>query len=118
MAPDSRFIVPPGAVAHVRIIDSTTRITNIPAKTLFTPSVPGFEIVPENPTWCFLIESSSGGKAIFDLGVPPNWPDVFPPAVIDIVTRAGFECGADKHVADILQESDISPSDIDAVVWR
>lgn len=113
-----RFTLPQGAVARVSILDSTTKLINLPATSLVTPSIPGFDVVPDNPSWCFLIESSAGRRAIFDLGVPPNWREVFPPAIVDIVRRVGFNSEADRHVADILQEHGVEPSSISSVVWR
>lgn len=113
----ANFKVPSGAVANVRIIDTTTSIKQLAVKYLMTPPIPGFDILPELPTWSFLVESDTGKKALFDLGVPPNWED-FAPAVMKRLTTNGWEVKADKHVVDILKENQVDPASINSIVWR
>ncbi|KAK5281584.1 hypothetical protein LTR40_004615 [Exophiala xenobiotica] len=117
MVTTKRFSVPKGAVARVRIIDSTTSIKGLPTDYLMTPPMPGMEVMPEIPTWSFLVESEkTGKKALFDLGVPPNWRD-FSPVVVDGLVERGWEISGDKHVADILREESMDPSSINCIVW-
>jgi hypothetical protein len=118
MVTTKRFSVPEGAVARVRIIDSTTSIKGLPTDYLMTPPMPGMDVMPEIPTWSFLVESEkTGKKALFDLGVPPNWRD-FSPVVVDGLVERGWEISGDKHVADILREERMDPSAINCIVWR
>lgn len=117
MVTTKRFSVPSGAVARVRIINSTTKINGLPTDYLMTPPMPGMEFMPEIPTWSFLVESTTGKKALFDLGVPPNWRD-FSPVVVDGLVKRGWEISGDKHVADIIKEEGLDPSQINSIVWR
>ncbi|RVX70689.1 hypothetical protein B0A52_05339 [Exophiala mesophila] len=112
----ANFNVPEGAVANVRIIDTTTSIKQLAVKFLMTPPIPGFDILPELPTWSFLVESDMGKKALFDLGVPPDW-ETFAPAVLNRLTTNGWEVKADKHVVDILKENQVDPASINSIVW-
>lgn len=109
--------MPPGAVATVRIIDSTTSIKKLPTKFLMTPPMHGMEFMPDIPTWSFLVESDTGKKALFDLGVPPNWKD-FSPVVTNRLLESGWEISAHKHVEEILRDHQVDPVDINSVVWR
>lgn len=110
---------PSGAVASVSIIDSTTKINKLPTHYLMKPPMAGMEVMPEIPTWSFLVESATTGrKALFDLGVPPNWREHFAPVVADKLVASGWEIGAEKHVVDILRENGVQAEAIDAVVWR
>ncbi|KAI1614118.1 beta-lactamase-like protein [Exophiala viscosa] len=116
MASSKRFAVPEGAVAQVRIIDSTTSIKGIETEHLMGPAMPGMPVMPEIPTWSFLVESKTGRKALFDLGVPPNWRD-FSPAVTERLFEAKWEISGEKHVADILRDEGVDLSSINSIVW-
>ncbi len=112
----SLFPVPPGAVADVSIIDTTTRIRGIAADYLMEPSVPGFKVMPEIPAWSFLIESNNK-KALFDLGVPKDWKS-FSPEIIKHLTKSGWEVEVKKDTAEILKENGRSPDEIGSIIWR
>lgn len=73
--------------------------------------------MPELPTWSFLVESDTGKKALFDLGVPPDW-ETFAPAVTKRLKTNGWEVHADKHVVDILKDHQVDASSINSIVWR
>lgn len=77
----------------------------------------GMEYMPDIPTWAFLIESPTGKKALFDLGVPPNFLDLSPVNQSQLRNPA-WEIRSEKHVADILRESQIDPASINSIVWR
>lgn len=117
MASSRLFNVPDGAVATVRIIDSTTSIKKLPATYLMTPPMPGLEFMPDIPTWSFLVESDTGKKALFDLGVPPNWQD-FSPVVSTMLKERGWEITAHKHVEEILRDHRVDPASISSIIWR
>lgn len=81
------------------------------------PPLHGLHYMPDIPTWSFLIESPTGKKALFDLGVPPNFLD-FSPFNQEQLRNPAWEIRSEKHVADILKESLIDPASIDSIVWR
>ncbi|KIW81840.1 hypothetical protein Z517_04866 [Fonsecaea pedrosoi CBS 271.37] len=111
------FNAPSGAVADVRIIDCTSRIIRLPASFLLHPPLRGMQYMPDIPTWSFLIESpTTGKKALFDLGVPPNFLD-FSPFNQDQLRNPAWEIRSEKHVADILKENHIDPARINSIVW-
>lgn len=111
------FPVPAGAVARVSIIDTTLRIPGIPA-TIFThPPVPGFETLPEVTTWSFLVESSDGRKALFDLGVPKDRETGFSPKMNERVPKS-FNIRVEKDVPDILKENGVDPGEIESIILR
>lgn len=119
MVGTTRFSVPSGDVARVRIIDTTTNIRTLETHHIMGPPMPGMYMMPEIPAWSFLIESPNGRKALFDLGVPPNWED-FSPWVIKNVHLDGWswQISSNKHVADILKDEGIDPATITDIVWR
>lgn len=108
--------VPSGKVASVRIIDSTTSIKGLPAKYLMQPDLNGFDIMPELPTWSFLVENDSGRKVLFDLGVPADWPDM-PPHLSDSLKSRGWDINVDKPTVAILKEQNIEADSIEAIFW-
>lgn len=81
--------------------------------------MPGMYVMPDIPAWSFLIESTNGRKALFDLGVPPNWQE-FSPWVLDFVRSDGWgwQISSEKHVADILKDGGVDPASITEIVWR
>lgn len=82
------------------------------------PPVPGFEWMPELPSWSFLIESStSGKKALFDLGIPPDWEN-FAPSVANRLKTNGWEVHAEKNTSQILEEQGVDLNGIGSIVWR
>ncbi|ETI27212.1 hypothetical protein G647_09895 [Cladophialophora carrionii CBS 160.54] len=115
--PNQKFAVPGGAVARLRIIDSTTKIKGLPLDYLMTPAMPGMDVLPEAPTWSFLVESDTGRKALFDLGVPPNWREFSPVVATPLQTRGWGEPSGEKHVADILVEEGVDLSSINSIIW-
>ncbi|EXJ57680.1 uncharacterized protein A1O5_12470 [Cladophialophora psammophila CBS 110553] len=103
----SRFPVPSGATATVSIIDTTSRIGRISVSYLMEPPMPGFDTMPEIPSWSFLVESSTTGKkALFDLGVPPDWEN-FAPAVSEALRTRGWQIYAEKHTSQVLEENGV-----------
>ncbi|ERT00707.1 uncharacterized protein SPSK_07614 [Sporothrix schenckii 1099-18] len=116
MTSKALFDVPPGAAARVSIIDSTLRLKKMPVKYLLTPPVDGLEYLAPLTTWSFLVESSRGEKALFDLGVPPDLSR-FSPAVVAKLKASGWDVTAEKNVADILAENGVDPSEIKSIIW-
>jgi hypothetical protein len=82
------------------------------------PPVPGFTYMPDLPSWSFLVESSTTGKrALFDLGVPPDW-ETFAPSVSDRLKTSGWEIRAEKNTSQILEENGVDLKTIGSIVWR
>ena len=116
--PKPTFNVPAGAAAKVSIIDSTLSIDGMNTGYLMGPDMPGFDVFPTIPTWSFLVESSTGKKALFDLGVPPNYESAFTPLIQNKLKNSGFDVKVEAHVADILKEGGVDPGSINGVIWR
>ncbi|XEV02894.1 hypothetical protein FSHL1_008181 [Fusarium sambucinum] len=117
MAETPYFDVPSGAAARVSIIDSSLRLSRMPLQHLLKPAMAGLDFIPTATTWSFLIESSSGKKALFDLGVPKNPLENFPPMWCKTITEGNLGVDVPKNVADILKDNHVQPSEIDSVIW-
>lgn len=81
------------------------------------PPLDGMKYMPTLPSWSFLIEHSSGQKALFDLGVPKDWHSLAP-SVVDPLESRGWDITVDKEVIDILQEDGIAADQINSIIWR
>jgi len=117
MAQSTRFPVPSGAVATVKIIDTTSKIAKLPVEFLMTPPMPGFQYMPELPSWSFLVENPTGRKALFDLGIPKDWENMAP-AVVKFVKEQGWDVEAQKNTSEILQENGYTLESIGSIIWR
>jgi hypothetical protein len=114
----SSINAPAGAVAQVRIIDSTTKISNMKSTYLMGPPVKGFDHFPTIPSWSFLVESpTSGKKALFDLGVKRDWANLAPITSNRLKTN-GWSIEVEKEVMEILEENNVSASEINSIIWR
>lgn len=119
MAQRPRFDVPDGKAAKVSIIDSSLRLSGMPLTHLMKPAMEGLDSMPTLTTWSFLVESSSGRKALFDLGVPKEPLKKFSRKYADTIRRnSNWNVDVPKNVADILAENNVQPSEIDSVIWR
>jgi hypothetical protein len=110
--------VPRGSVSTVKIVDTTTRISNLPVSYLMAPAVEGFERLPEFPSWAFLVENPrSGEKLLFDLGVPKDWEN-FAPVVANRLKGLDWVIEAEKNVVDVLGENGVTAGEVTSLVWR
>lgn len=100
----------------VKIIDVCT-ISGVPAKNLFVPPVPGFEIAPPSPSLVFLLEHPSGKKLLFDLGIRTDWENLSP-AIVERVKSHGYGIEVQKGLAELLDEAGVGRENIDTVIWR
>jgi hypothetical protein len=100
----------------VKIIDICS-ISNVPAHALFKPAVPGLTVMPECPSFVFLIEHPSGQNVLFDLGIRKDWQNL-PSAIVDRFARVGHKPSALKNVSEVLDESGVGKENINAVIWR
>ncbi|KAL3458374.1 beta-lactamase-like protein [Aspergillus heterothallicus] len=117
MASTPHFPVPAGTdTVQVSIIDSTTRIGNLPLEFLMTPPMHGMQYMPVLPSWSFLIQHASGQKLLFDLGVPSDW-HAFAPAVSEKLEARGWDIKVEKEVIDVLKDHDVAAEEISAIIW-
>lgn len=115
---EATFTVPPGKVAQVRVIDTTSRLRLLKATFLMSPSMPGFEFFPEMPSWSFLVEGPSGKKALFDLGVPTDFKDLSPLQANPPYMEPVWDIEVQKPVSEILQEHGVPLESISSIIWR
>lgn len=111
------FDVPPGAVAKVSIIDSTLRLSGLATKLLCKPDVEGFDEFPTLPTWSFLVESPSGKKALFDLGVHVDLSR-YTPNTQKRIKENGWKVETKEPVADIIKRHGADTKEINSIIWR
>ncbi|KAF3761923.1 hypothetical protein M406DRAFT_342602 [Cryphonectria parasitica EP155] len=110
------FTVPSGAAAKVSIIDSTLRLGGIKFNQMCKSPPGGLHNFPVLPTWSFLIESSNGKKALFDLGVHLDLTR-YVPRIQQFIKDDGWTPEAREHVADIIKRHGMDPKEIDSVIW-
>lgn len=101
---------------QVKVIDTGATIKKLPASYFLVPPVEGFEYFPTLPAWSFLIESSSGQRALFDLGVPTDWQEMAP-AVSDRLKSSGWVIDAPNNVRDILEKHSAG-CEVNSIIWR
>jgi hypothetical protein len=74
------------AIVKVSVIDTTTRISGIPADVCVEPRIGAFTTLT-CPAFSFLVEhEGKGQKVLYDLGVPKNWEVVFPEPGMGVVS--------------------------------
>lgn len=112
--PDLRIPASLSTVA-VRIIDTTSRLSNIPLAPFLSPPIPGFTTL-NCPDFSFLITHPSKRQLLFDLGVRKD-PENFAPRILDRLESGGWKAEVKKDVRDILEEHGVSEQTIEAIVW-
>ncbi|KLO90595.1 uncharacterized protein LW93_11015 [Fusarium fujikuroi] len=118
MAQLPQFDVPGGKAAKVSIVDSSLRLSGMPLTHIMKPAMKGLDSMPTLTTWSFLVETSSGKKSLFDLGVPKEPLKNFAPYYADIIrANPNWDVDVPKNVVDILAENNVQPSEIDSVIW-
>jgi hypothetical protein len=111
------FTIPPGATVSVSIIDTTTKLTNIPWSFLMKPAVQGHDRSKDLPALSFLIEHSSGRRILFDLGTRKDFMQIQAPISARVI-KLGWQPSAKKNVIEILEENNIPGQSIEALIWR
>lgn len=111
------FEVPAGAVAKVSIIDSTMRLSGMKPDHLAKPPIEGWEEFQTAPTWSFLVESPTGKKALFDLGVHTDLTKYIPRTQSNI-KKNGWVVESKEAVADIIKRHGVDPKEINSIIWR
>jgi hypothetical protein len=110
--------MPGGETVKVSVIDSTMRLSGLPVSSLLEPPMEGFDTLPPITTWSFLVESSTGKKALFDLGAPKDPFNHYAPSVVEMLTESGCDILVQANVADILEENGVQPAEINSIIWR
>ena len=117
MTSNADFLVPPGNVSQVHIIDTGVRMIDLIFGFLLSPTIEGLERFQPMPAWSFLIQSSKGEKVLFDLSIPPD-STTYPPAALELHRVADLKIEGSNHVADVLRGKGVNLSEIKSVIWR
>lgn len=111
------FTIPSGAVAQVSIIDSGARMEGLPTAALLAPEVKGFQTFAPLASYSFLVKSSTGKTALFDLGFPIEL-DNCPPVIRAQLDGMGCVITGEKTVPQVLERSGVGIDEIESVIWR
>jgi glyoxylase-like metal-dependent hydrolase (beta-lactamase superfamily II) len=103
------------STVRVRIIDTTTKISNMPLVPLIAPVTPGFETL-ECPAFSFLIEHPTQGLTLFDLGMRKDWENISP-VITTLIKQHHVDVSANKNVREILEENGVAGADIRSIIW-
>lgn len=88
----------------------------LPCSHLLTPDIPRHQYL-DLPSLSFLIEHpGSQRKILFDLGLRKELSS-HPPAVQKFLVDSGWDLQVTKDIPEILKEGNLSPTDIEAVVF-
>ncbi|ETN39000.1 uncharacterized protein HMPREF1541_07042 [Cyphellophora europaea CBS 101466] len=113
---ESAIDIPPGSgCVKVKIIDICS-ICNIGTKSLFTPPVPGYDVIASAPSYIFLLEHPSGKKVLFDLGIRKDWENLHP-VVAERLQSGTHVVKVEKDIDEFLSEHEINKKGINAVIW-
>jgi hypothetical protein len=106
------------STTNVYIIDNGSFITNMQGSDYMSPVLLGHEIF-EGPSLAFMLHhESSGTKVLFDLGIRTDWRTAYPPEQLKSLELEGMGLRVDRDITEVLLEHGVSPSDIDAVIFR
>lgn len=108
------------STVRVSIID-TTIDGDIPTAPFMGPPIPGFERW-RAVGYAFLVTHTDADgnvrRVVFDLGLPKDLANDFPPPVIEATVEIGVIMTAEKYVSEILSENGVSLEDIEALILR
>lgn len=108
-------------IVGVGIIDTTTRMGNIPASHYQGPdgSYPMLTVPGEpTPSYSFLItHEPSRTMILFDLGLRKDWETTSAPAVLRWIRDSKAIVSVEKDVATVLKQAGVNPQEIDAVIY-
>lgn len=103
------------STVNVHIINTTSRIKNIPYSVFVEPPIKGLDFL-DCPAFSFLIEHPTNGrKLLFDLGVRKDWENLAP-SITDRIRGGGWQITVEKDVAEILQGGGVKFENIEAIV--
>lgn len=115
-APPALNIPTSSTTINVKIIDVCS-IGNVATKSLFTPTVPGFDVFDGAPSFVFLLEHPSGQKLLFDLGIRKDWENLDSDSV-ERLKKHGYRVDVEMGIAEFLDDVGVGKGNIDAIVWR
>jgi glyoxylase-like metal-dependent hydrolase (beta-lactamase superfamily II) len=115
MIPPDFKIPESSSSVRVRIIDTTSYISNLPMKLIVQPEFLGHKNL-ECPVFAFLIEHPSGRRLLFDLGVRKDWESL-PETVVKILKDNEFKIEVKQSVREQLEEHGINGSSIEGIIW-
>lgn len=88
----------------------------LPCSHLLTPDIPPHQYL-DLPSFSFLIDHPrSQRKILFDLGLRKEFSS-HPPAVEKFLVESGWDLQVTKDIPEILEDGNLSPTDIEAVVF-
>ena len=94
----------------------STSTLAIPTAVFLQPPVPGLDALV-GPVFCFLIQHPSGRSVLFDLGTRKDWENLAPAVVNGMLKQPGFGVHVEKNVSEILEEGDVTLTEIEAIIW-
>ncbi|KAJ5712616.1 hypothetical protein N7493_009084 [Penicillium malachiteum] len=115
MAEPPDFIIPPGEVITVKLIN-TVNFGPAQLHRFMGPPVPGMETHPSNPSFSFLLEHSSSRKLVFDLGIRKDYPN-YAPKIAQYIPTTKYNIEVTKNIIDILEENGVPGEQVEAVIW-
>src|SRR5215469_16358125 len=90
----------------VRIIDSTSHISDIPLALFVQPEIKGFTTL-SCPAYSFLVEHASGRKLLFDLGVRKDYENLAP-RIVNRMKDGGWKVTVKQGVREQLEANDVN----------
>ncbi|KAK7446498.1 hypothetical protein CaCOL14_010907 [Colletotrichum acutatum] len=105
---------PPGATVKVSVLNNCF-LRGVPTAPYVEPVIPGHEKFNDLPCLVFLVESSTGRKVLFDLGLRKDWKNLSPVSLSEI-QNDNIDIKVEEDIIDILKREGIDPGDIEAVV--
>ena len=108
--------IPSGKTLNVSVIHASS-LSGVPTANLMGPPIPGFEVMPECPSFSFLLTHPSGQKVLFDLGIRSDYWNLAS-TIWAYLKERGYSINAERDVIDVLQEAGISGNEINAIIWR
>lgn len=102
------------SIVKVRIIDTTSTVSNMPLGPFISPITPGFTHLT-CPSYAFLIEHPTQ-KILFDLGIRQDWENMSP-IIIGMSKQYHVGISVEKGVRQILEENDVKGESISAIIW-
>ena len=106
----------------VSIIDSTLRMSNLPAAAFMSPEVGGYSTINNGVSYSFLIKHKNSAAAskydtlLFDLGLRKDWENS-PNIVVEQAKQFGFQLEVKKNVDEILKDGGDDPAEVGGIIW-
>lgn len=112
--PPDLQIPPSTSTVKVRIIDTTSKVANMPLAPFIAPITPGFTHLT-CPAYAFLIEHPSC-TILFDLGIRKDVENMAP-IITAMAAQYHVSISVEKDVRQILEENGVKGESIDAIIW-